>query len=59
MKQPDSPAEYAEFGSAGVRYYVWSLYKSADQSIYLIELAHGMYLRKYERLNDESMKNDR
>ena len=59
MKHPDSPAEYVAFGSAGAGYHVWSLYKSADQSIYLIEMNYGLWSRKYEKLNDESMKNNR
>jgi len=59
LKNPDSPAEYIGFGSAGSGTTVWALCKTTDQNIYLIESQYGIYPRWYEKLSDESMVEDR
>lgn len=59
MKNPNSPAEIIDFGSAGSGNSIWTLCKTNDQNIYLLELQWGKYIRFYEKLSDESMIEDR
>jgi hypothetical protein len=57
MKDPNSPPDHIEFGTAGSGNTIWSLFKTTDQNIYLIEFSqnNGLFLRRYEKLSDESM----
>ena len=56
MKESNLP-DHKNFGSAGGGIHSWSLFKTSDQHIYLIEFKnYGKSLSRYEKLNDDFEK---